>query len=148
MQESWLVDVPDGKLPASVTTSLRFTNHHYAHADTLKPTRLVCVVGNAVKGESVLQQGLWFCLLVVAQHAAVPLARLQATSRSLALQPRRCAALYCMCCCCECSASFCMTFLLAAHLHLLSSKPWFSSVVLPDGLFSAAYHCYMLLAAD
>lgn len=52
LQEAWLSDLSED-LPRSVTTSLRYANHHYPDADSLKPTNIVCVVGNATTGKHI-----------------------------------------------------------------------------------------------
>eukprot|EP00775_Hariotina_reticulata_P002812 gene2813-3104_t len=40
-------------IPASITTSLQYANHFLPDADSLKPTQVICVAGEAVAGAQV-----------------------------------------------------------------------------------------------
>lgn len=57
LQEAWICDLP-GEVSSSIQTSLQYANFFYPDADSLKPTNIVCVVGNATKGEQLIDNCL------------------------------------------------------------------------------------------
>jgi hypothetical protein len=48
LQESWILGLTG--VPDHITTSLQYANHFLPDADSLKPTQVVCVAGEAVAG--------------------------------------------------------------------------------------------------
>eukprot|EP00878_Enallax_costatus_P023019 GHUV01024466.1.p1 GENE.GHUV01024466.1~~GHUV01024466.1.p1 ORF type:complete len:143 (+),score=24.13 GHUV01024466.1:164-592(+) len=50
MQEAWICDLSQ-QVCKQIRTSLQYANHFYPDADSLKPTNIICVVGDATTGE-------------------------------------------------------------------------------------------------